>query len=56
MYMDMSDTEDYICRVEVEDLQAAEQYSTSKPAPVVPEFVNVANLSILQNVQENPKM
>jgi len=47
--VDMSDTEDYICPVEVEDLQAAEQYSTSKPAPVVSEFVDVANLVMFEN-------
>ena len=41
------DTNDYICPVDVENLKAAEEYSISKPEPVVAEFIVMEENGIL---------
>ena len=50
------DTNDYICPVDVENLEAAEEYSISKPEAVIAEVIDLANTVMEENgILSKPK-
>lgn len=50
----ISGTDDYICQVDIDSLIAAEEYSSLKPDPAPAEFIELANVIMVDNNIRKP--